>query len=265
MYTVVIVDDSALFRREIILTTPWEKMNCTVIGFAEDGLPGLKVIMDMKPDIVITDIKMIQMDGIEMIKELKARGCKSRFIVVSAYNEFDYAVQALKMQADDYLLKPISDSSLELSIMKSIEKLNNAKVLNNESFDDVNLENFYQKYEKIKHKVERNNANTYIVNACLYIEQNYANTNLTMNSVSEYLNISDSYLVKLFRSELDVTFIEYLTLIRLFFSLKQLSEISSTVYQVAESVGYSDYRYFTKVFKKEFKMNPSEYKNKFNY
>lgn len=265
MYTVVIVDDSALFRREIILTTPWEKLNCTVVGFAEDGKPGMDIVLDHKPDIVITDIKMIQMDGIEMIKKLKQLGCKSRFIVVSAYSEFDYAVQALKMQADDYLLKPISDLSLQSSIMKSIEKINNERVLNNESFGDENIEIFYSKYKSLKNKILDNDANNYIVNGCLYIENNYQRSDLTMSNISDHLGISDSYLVKLFRTELGVTFLEYLTYVRLNYSLQKLSLITSTIYQVSEDVGYTDYRYFTRVFKKEFKMNPSDYKNKFNY
>lgn len=264
MYKVIIVDDSALFRREIVLTMPWEDLNCMVVGLAEDGLPGYNMIMDIRPDIVITDVRMIQMDGIEMIKKLKRYGCKARFIVVSAYSEFDYAVEALKMQADDYILKPIADGTLESAIEKSIAKISAQKVDAIPTFNNPIIEDFYENYHQIEAKIKRNDANTYIVNASLYIREHYATNDISIATVAKQLEISESYLVRLFRQELGITFNDYLTRHRMYLSLRLLSDFSSTIYHVAEEVGYSDYRYFAKVFKRTFQMNPSEFKNKYN-
>lgn len=262
MYTVVIVDDSALFRREIILTMPWEDLDCTVVGFAEDGYPGYKMIKDLKPDIVITDVKMIQMDGIEMIGKLKEVGCESRFIVISAYDEFDYAVEALKMNADDYLLKPISDEGLVESIRKSISLIRTKQFSEIREFEEKTINDFYLKFHNNEAKLKASDTNIYIVNATKYIREMFAN-NITISKVADELEISESYLVKLFRSELGMTFIEYLTKYRMYLSLSKLSKMSSTVYSVAEEVGYSDYRYFTRLFRKTFGINPSDFKSKY--
>lgn len=90
MYRVVVVEDSLLLRKGIIFTTDWNALQCEVVGEAENGLEGLKIILALQPDIVITDIRMPGLDGIQMIERLKNQ-CDALFIILTAYNSFEYA------------------------------------------------------------------------------------------------------------------------------------------------------------------------------
>ena len=123
MYKVYVADDSILFRKELVLTTPWEALNCNVIGQAGDGYIAMDEIIKTNPDIVITDIRMPKMDGLELIKELKDRDFDAEFIVISAYSEFEYALKAIKLGVHDYVLKPINDEELMETLSKVIERI----------------------------------------------------------------------------------------------------------------------------------------------
>ena len=105
---VLIVEDEIRIREGIrkLLTKLSEEY--LVIGEAENGLQGLNMVMDLRPDLVITDIKMPQMDGLEMLLQLSAKDIHVKAIVLSAYSEFEYARQAVKLGVTEYLLKPIS-------------------------------------------------------------------------------------------------------------------------------------------------------------
>ena len=125
MISVVVVEDEEYLRRELVLTTPWEKFGCTVIGEAADGVSGAELILRTKPDLVVTDIRMPGMDGIGMLKEVRRQGRdegRPVAIIVSGHQEFEYARSALKLGVEDYLLKPIDDRELERVVRSAVAR-----------------------------------------------------------------------------------------------------------------------------------------------
>ena len=104
MLKVLIVDDEAVVRRGIVLGVDWGALGCAVVGEAANGEEGLAAAERYSPNLIITDVRMPRMDGIEMMKELRGRGSKAHVIVLTAYDEFDYARSALRYGASDYLL-----------------------------------------------------------------------------------------------------------------------------------------------------------------
>ena len=106
IYRVVIIEDSKLLRMGMIHTLNWQSLDCQVVGSAGDGLEGLQVICDTNPDIVMTDIRMPGLSGLEMIEAAREKGCTPAVIIVSGYDEFSYEQKALKLGAVEYLLKP---------------------------------------------------------------------------------------------------------------------------------------------------------------
>lgn len=126
MYTIMIVDDEPLMRIGIKSCVPWEKYGFEVVGQAEDGKKAAELVERLRPDIVITDIKMPHMDGIGLIRYLHERYPQTKSIVLSCYNEFEYVRQALKMGAEDYILKLSMDPDALIKILlkakKSIEE-----------------------------------------------------------------------------------------------------------------------------------------------
>ena len=122
MYRVYIADDEHLVIRGLKRRINWERLNCQVIGSAQDGVCALQEILELQPDIVITDILMPEMDGLEVIRRA-SRQIDCAYIIFSGYSEFDYAKQALKLGTVDYLIKPVNIEEIESSIMKAEERL----------------------------------------------------------------------------------------------------------------------------------------------
>lgn len=105
MFKVVIIDDETLVRVGLKSLINWEELGYEVAGEGDNGHSGLKLIMESRPDLVITDIKMPMMDGLEMIKKAYEANQSLKFIVLSSYNEFNLVKEAMKLGAEDYLLK----------------------------------------------------------------------------------------------------------------------------------------------------------------
>jgi len=116
MMRIVIVEDEIRIREGIIKLIKKVNADHDIIGEAENGIDGLRLISQTKPDLIITDIKMPDMDGLEMLSHLKEMHISVRAIVLSAYSEFSYAQQAITLGVSEYLLKPISVGSLTQSL-----------------------------------------------------------------------------------------------------------------------------------------------------
>ena len=130
MLKVLIVDDEAVVRRGIVLGIDWASLGCAVVGEAANGEEGLAAAERYSPNLIITDVRMPHMDGIEMMRVLRERGSTAHVIVLTAYNDFDYARSALRFGAADYLLKPFRDQELVAAIERVREKEELRKVGN---------------------------------------------------------------------------------------------------------------------------------------
>lgn len=122
MHKVVIVEDEELVRRGIVTAVNWASADCEVVGEAASGAEGIEVIRSSHPDIVVTDIRMPGMDGLEMIRRLREEGCEAKFILLTAYSDFSYAQKAVKLGAVDYLLKPFHDGELEAAAARIADR-----------------------------------------------------------------------------------------------------------------------------------------------
>ncbi len=115
---VVIVDDEKKLCQLIQYLVDWEKLDLTVAGVAYNGIDALKLIEKEQPDIVITDIKMPGCDGLELIERVQARKYDVHFIIISGYQDFEYARKAIRYGVRDYLSKPIQEDELEEVLRK---------------------------------------------------------------------------------------------------------------------------------------------------
>lgn len=123
MLKVLVVEDEPYVRRGIVLSVDWTALDCFVVGEAANGEGGYDAALKFQPNIIITDIRMPKMDGIEMLKRLREAGCKSEVIILTAYSDFEYAQNALHYGAADYLLKPFHDGELEQVIVSIHSRL----------------------------------------------------------------------------------------------------------------------------------------------
>jgi two-component system response regulator YesN len=120
MYTVLIIDDEPWSREIIKALGAWESLRLQVIGEAGDGTEGIKLIRELKPNIVVTDMRMPGLEGAELLKSMKEQFPTLKIIVMSGYNDFVYLKQAIRSRAIEYLLKPINQEELNTSLAQCV-------------------------------------------------------------------------------------------------------------------------------------------------
>ena len=196
------------------------------------------------------------MDGLEMIQEID-KTLDVEFIVLTAFRDFEFAQKAIRLGAIDYLLKPFSDNDLENAIKKAIKKTVERQGKNNK-FSQVNvLEALDLKLKKSENSKEDN-----IIKVKEYVNDHFG-SEINIQTVSELLNVSESYLIRLFKSEMGYTFHEFLISVRMKRACEFLLDPHIKIYEVAHKVGYNDQRYFSTVFKKNIGVTPVELKEHF--
>lgn len=246
MLKVLIVDDEALVRRGIVLGVDWAARDCVVVGEAANGEEGIAAVERYKPNLIITDVRMPRMDGIEMMNRLREAGCRAHVIVLTAHSDFSYARSALQFGADDYLLKPFRDQELMAAIDKVRRKEKELTALTPQ--DTLPL----AKGDKSK----------YVLQALEYIAEHYADQDIAITSIAAHLGVSEGHLSHVFKKETSYTIISYLTQYRVHTAMKLLQDCRYKVYEVAEMVGYRDVAYFGSTFKKLVGISPSEYQDR---
>ena len=112
MLKVLVVEDEEMIRKGIVLAVDWAALDCVVVGEASNGEEALAAVERYAPSLIITDLKMPKMDGIEMLRQLRERGNRAYVIILTAYDSFSYAQSALRLGAVDFLLKPFHDGEL---------------------------------------------------------------------------------------------------------------------------------------------------------
>lgn len=241
MMNVLVVDDETLVRAGIVAGVDWQSMGCAVAGEASNGEDGLRMALEIKPDLIITDIRMPRMDGIEMMNRLRAQGCRAAVIVLTAYSDFAYARSALQFGAADYLLKPFADRELENAVRKALHRAFDVSFLQDAPTDA---------------------KNAYVQEAMKYVAAHYADENISVTAIAEHLSVSEGHLSHLFKKETGSTLSGYLTRYRVNAAANLLRDCRSRVSEVARAVGYRDVDYFAETFKKLTGVTPSEFQNK---
>ena len=397
MWKLVIADDEPKIRRGIGKILTWEEFNIEIVGEAEDGESALKLIQEKNPHIILLDINMPFLNGLEILQKLNDINNKSIVIIISGYDNFFYAQKAVQFNVFDYVLKPVSKKNMEEIIVKAVNKLNeiekennylewakeqltenkdrrekkifydwfnnkltDEQVLNEMKFFNINFgnnieimviklieklnisltdnkwnddllefaianilnDNFKElnpqfifsdekkhiifiskinnmlewvnvsnkieaeifKYLKCNVIIEQANISTGILSikneyikimdsvnkkkkfspmvllTIKYIEDNYYSNNLNINDIAERLEVTSSYMSKLLKKETGLSFIDYLTNIRIKKAMYIMQDPTIKIYDVAELVGYSNQYYFSRAFKKITGVSPKEHR-----
>ena len=240
MIRVLMVDDEPLVRHGVATGMDWASLGCEVVGEAQSVEEGLTLARRLKPDLIITDIRMPKMDGITMMNMLREEGCAARCIVLTAHSDFEYARGALLFGADDYLLKPFRDQELTHAVARVCRKMESAPAANTPA---------------VKKEPE---ATGYVRQAMDYIAGHYADENISIATIAEHLCVSEGHLSHVFKKQTGMTVTNYLTKTRIDAAMALLQTGRVKVYEAAAAVGYKDVTYFSATFKKLTGLSPSE-------
>lgn len=397
MYRLLIADDEARIRKGLRNSINWTKLDIEIVGEAEDGEIALKLVKELNPHIIMLDICMPFLNGLELIKKLKNVNEKSIIIIVTGYDQFEYMHEALKLKVFDYILKPVNRENLKDTILKAVQELSKIERKRNylnwtskqvdenlNSLRQVFFNNWFKdklaykdiidelKFLKIKFSehigmisikvvekfklelyvknwdrellnfaiiniahdllekfkpeavfIDENNNIIIFTNICSssswynlgaeleekvysylgyivvteqekvlngidevkdiynklvdkinektqckpvvlltmkYINKNYHVNDLNLQSVADQFNVSSSYLSKLMKQEIGISFSDYITNIRIKKAICFMEDPKMKIYEVAEAVGYSNQHYFCKAFKKVIGVSPTEYR-----
>lgn len=237
---VLLVDDEAIILEGYQKVFDWEQYQCEVVGTAMDGEEAVEKAKELKPDIVIMDINLPKLNGLGAIKAIQSQAEESNpiyVVVVTGYDNFSYCREALRLRVSDFLLKPIDF----------------------ESFVPV-IENLVEKVLGNPRRRQMKSGTLEKILACM--EENLEEKNVSLTLLAEQMDMNPAYISQLFKKELGIGYHAYLNQMRVERARKYLTESTESITAVAEKVGFSDYRVFTKVFKSIVGETPSQFRKK---
>lgn len=239
---VLLVDDERIILEGYQKLFDWNKYGCEVVGTAMDGEEAVEKAGKLKADIVIMDINLPKMNGLEAIKAIQDQaeeGCQIYMIIVTGYDDFSYCRQALRLRVADFILKPIDFESLGLVIQGLVQKV----------MDNPKRKKFMS--GTIKKITE-------------WMADHLGEENMSLTLLAEQMNMNPTYISQLFKKELGIGYHSYLNQMRVEKAREYLKKTDEPITSVAEKVGFSDYRVFTKVFKSIEGETPSQFRKSKN-
>ncbi len=239
MYSVLILDDNRPMALQVFRMIPWEEIGCQVVGVLHDGIAGQEAIRKMKPDLIVSDIEMPGLSGLQMMETARVHIPNSQIIFISAYEKFHYAHQAIKLGACDYLVKPFTQADLRHSIDKAIAALDLAQ----QEQEELTKRSYSPQMERVMAYLE--------TQAC---------GSVSLEMVADHFQMSQSKLGRLIKKETNMRYTELVAKLRIQKSKELLAIPSLHVADIAEQVGYSDYLTFYKVFVRCEKISPTDYR-----
>lgn len=243
MLNILVVEDEAPIREWIVYTISNISKDFNVLASASNGKEAYELAVKLKPQVIISDIKMPIMDGIELTKEIKKIMPNVLIILLTNYAEFSYAKQAISCGVHEYLVKSdIRQKELKELLGNIYQNMQN----NNPVSENQNhIEEKENKYSKsIKKAME-------------YIELNYKE-HISLSNISKYVYLSSEYFSRLFKEEVGENFSTYLTIYRMKKAEFLIKNTDMKISQISNEVGYTNSGYFSKTYKKYKGVSPDE-------
>ncbi len=257
-YRVLIVEDEPLMRdylhNQISVIHPAFR----AVSAAHDGLAALELLNSNAYDLIISDIRMPGMDGLTLVERMRAMGCETPVILLSGYDEFEYARKAVHLGVVEYLLKPLNDEALHETLDRLRQDIAQSRKtarlpddLSPKSIARFVASCFADSTAEHTMLAER---------AAIYITAHFTEQ-ITQSDVADALGVTPAYLSSVFHEEKGESYTKFLTRLRMTQAALLLkTNPALTIQSVAEQTGYLSDKHFISVFKRYFGMTPNEYR-----
>ncbi|MGN0642460.1 MAG: response regulator [Huintestinicola sp.] len=249
MYKILIVEDDSALRFIYSKKKVWSDCGFCIEDQASNGKAALELMEKKQYDLILTDIQMSFIDGIELLREIRSKGIQSEVVLVSSYDEFEYARQGLVYGATDYILKPAEDNKLREMLLRVKEKLDSKKVISKEVIAAA---------EQLGITVSEEGM---VYNICRYFSDN-SDRLITLEEMSEAFGFSKDYFGKLFKSHMGTSFNSFYSAVKIEKAKTLLKTGNYKNYEISDMLGYSTVDYFSKIFKEITGETPTQYKAK---
>ena len=261
MIRLLIADDEKLEREALAELVQRRFEREVVLEVAENGRKAADTAVLWGADLILMDIEMPGMSGLDAARAVLAQRPSCRVIFVTAYSLFQYAHEAVHLGACDYLLKPVDPDELEASVRRAMRQLETERKLKELAAAQPQPDQTENEEQAEDAPEEGENSQTALVMAHVrrYLEDNYM-FDLSLDSVGEILHISPAYLSAQFKKYQKMNFLDCLTELRINAAKELLADPFRSSAEVASMVGYEDASYFARAFKKRTGMTPTQYR-----
>ena len=249
MYKILLVEDDMALHFVYKRMKVWNEEGFEINMTATNGRDALKILDEHKFDMVITDIRMPILDGIGLLKKMSEKQIKIYTIILSSYDEFEYARQAMIYGAADFVVKPVKENDIK-------EALKRAKIQLEEDKEKNDLtKRITQKILNAGGEIDDEN----FFNKILEYIMSYVTEDKSMEDAAEYMELSKDYFGKMCKNKLKVTFKQLQTITKMEYAGFLLKSSNIKVYELSELLGYSSPDYFTKIFTEIMGTTPKKY------
>lgn len=241
MLKLMIVDDEYYTCEGLKKAIDWEKYNIEIAAVATDGSEAVEIAQHRNIDIIITDIRMKTMDGLDMSEILRKRGYTGQIVIMSGYQQFDYAKRAIDSGVRKYLVKPIDLKELE-DTMALISKELAANCA-----------------DEPEYNIKQGKSTEIVAEIMQYIDNHFTEEiQLSVFAAKHFRDVT--YISRLFKEYTGINYSDYLVEKRVEYAKKLLIKANTSVDDVANAVGYNDTSHFRRVFKSKTGMSPAQYR-----
>ncbi|MNO19968.1 putative response regulatory protein [compost metagenome] len=267
----MVVDDEYNTRMGVSYTLQQWGGSGIEIGMAENGMQALNMLHEREYDLIITDIRMPLMNGIELLTALREEQNEIAAVLLTGFAEFEYAQLGLRLGAVDYLLKPVQQSALIETAEKALNMVQAAKAKKeqamrhmpqelNSSLAGLAGDEEHGKNNAGDDLLRLKTSNEYVIKAARYIQEHIADI-LTIKDVASHVHLNPSYFSVLFKEEVGLTFIDYVTRLRMAKAKELLEGSILSLDVISEQIGLQTTSYFIRMFKKFEKVTPKQYRD----
>lgn len=244
MSVVLIVEDELLELEFLQSIVAEELLPTDKVVTCESGIQAVKMAKQYRPDIILMDILIPEMDGLQALQEIKKFLPQACVIILSACSDFSYAQTAIRLRVQEYLLKPIKPS-----VFKEVFRALLAAMTPSPAQADEEL--VAQKTDQVY----------FIEKSLKYIHENFKQK-LTLQLVSANVFLNPQYFSRIFKKEVGVTYIDYVNKLKIEYACKLLETTDYPAYRISSECGFTDPSYFNRVFVQQMKMTPKVYRRK---
>ncbi len=272
MYDVVLVDDEQIILSGLSQVFPWSQYGCRVVDTAVDGREGLLSIRKHRPQMLFTDIRMPNMDGLSMVAALKSEFPAMQITVLTAFRDFDYAKHAIQLGVCRYLLKPSRMEELHEAVaamahnlVQLAPRLHTQASIPSDSIaqEAPTAETFPTEGDTPADNDldDESEAGSFVARAALRYIEEHCTEHLSLADVADNVYVSQWHLSKLINRHARQSFFDLLNHYRVQRSQAMLADPMYKVNEVAYAMGYADVAHFSRIFKKVTGKTPMEFRS----
>lgn len=244
MSIVLIVEDELIELEFIKLIVAEELLPKDRIITCETGIEAVELAKQYRPDIIVMDILIPEMDGLHALEEIKKFLPQACTIILSAYSDFSYAQTAIRLRVQEYLLKPIKPSVFKQVFRNLLTTVAACQIHSSEEIMEPKISQIYFIEKSIK-----------------YIHDNFKRK-LPLQLVASYVFVNPQYFSRIFKREVGVNYIDYVNKLKIEYACKLLEATNYPAYRISNECGFTDPSYFNRVFVQEVNMTPKAYRRK---